>query len=380
MNTRITSILLSIGIVSVSLTHQRVHGGDGGAFADILIDFAPAPGQFVNNPNFNNPAKALGAPVGDGLNSQDTSKVVSLGGFGGVIVLGFSQTVWDDPCNPYGLDAIVFGNAIFALGDPNRRFAEAAVIEISRDANNNGIADDPWYLIRGSHLPDPIAALHAQTWDTNTADPTNPPNNPAWIPTGQSGVWQTINYRLPALFESTVVVNPSGPAASLEGYFGYADCTPVLILGDTDADDIAEQPGMDPQDFYTVADNPFAVGVSPGSGGGDAFDIAWAIDPADGFPAHLDGFDFIRISTAVHFIAGPLGELSAEIGGVSDARADASFFESDTIPGVDVEDLYAFHHTTPADFTGEGAITPADSDLLERCARADEAADIITTP
>ena len=57
---------------------------------------------------------------------------------------------------------------------------------------------------------------------------------------------------------------------------------------------------------------------SSSSGGGDAFDIAWAVD-SSGNPANLDGFDFIRIATAVDVNMGGLGEASSEIDAVADA-------------------------------------------------------------
>lgn len=369
MNTLIALLMAAHAIVAIT-----------DPFADAIIVYDPAPGQFVQSPVFNDPMRALGAPVGGGLFNQDTTKVVTLGGFAGSITLRFDETVWDDPCNPYGLDAIVFGNAIYSGGDVSRRFAEAAVIEIARDENGNGVADDTWFVIPGSHLSaTPADDIRSQTWDDNIGNSANPPNSPSWIPPGMSGIWQTIGYRLPPLFEALVVMNPNGIGATLEGFFGYADCTPVLKLGDTDADDVVESPAMDPAAFYTVADNPFVVGVDAGSCGGDAFDIRWAVDPADGLPARLDGFDFLRISTAVNFIAGPLGELSTEVGGACDTSPDASFYEVDAKPGVDIEDLYAWHASSGMDFTGEQMIDAADSDLLELCVRTGEIGDV-TTP
>src|SRR6185369_4293234 len=95
-------------------------------------------------------------------------------------------------------DAIVFGNAVWVGSNPNRRFAEPAVIEISRDINGNGLPDDPWYLIPGSHLGSITAAPSIQTWDDDIDDPTYPPDNPTWIPPGRTGQWSTITFRLPA--------------------------------------------------------------------------------------------------------------------------------------------------------------------------------------
>ncbi|MFQ5492135.1 MAG: hypothetical protein ACE5GE_15570, partial [Phycisphaerae bacterium] len=75
-------------------------------FAVAVVEFAPAPGQFVQNAQFDDPTRALGPPVGGGEAAADNTSVVSLGGFGGYIVLGFDHTVTDDAANPWGVDAI----------------------------------------------------------------------------------------------------------------------------------------------------------------------------------------------------------------------------------------------------------------------------------
>lgn len=317
-------------------------------FATSVVEYRPAPGQFINAPgakglSFNNPTRALGAPVGGGTLLADNSKIVSLGGFGGSITLAFDHTVTDDPCNPFGLDAIVFGNAVWVSGDPVRRWAECATIEISLDANANGLADDPWFLIPGSSLPSPMSAFRTQAWDNNPATPT-PPANTAWYPTSPAfpnwpAMYTTSAHELPPALRGPLVVNPSGAPPGEEAYFAYADLSPTLLRGDMSGatgvpghdnrlDDAEDVPGLDPARFYTVPDEPWALGVTPGSAGGDAFDIAWAINPLTNAPAGLPGFDFIRITTAVDALAGPggvLGEVSTEVGAVADVRPRIEF-------------------------------------------------------
>lgn len=356
-------------------------GARAGDFADVLVSYDPAPGQFINQAIFNDPTRALGAPVGGGTATPDNSKLVSLGGFGGSITLGFSETVRDDPCNPYGLDAIVFGNALWLGGNANRKWCEAGVIEISRDVNGNGIADDPWYVIPGTHLPpnggSGAPAEHAltQEWDNSAGTPT-PPANVGWYPSpgfhpGFPSSYATTGYRLPALFDAQFITNPNGLTSTTEGYSGYADASPTLILGDMDGDNVVDDPLVTAEQFYTRPDNPYVVGVTPGSAGGDAFDIAWAVDPATGAPAELDGFDFIRISTGAHFIAGVLGEVSTEIGGVARVRAEEAFFDRTGDGAADVEDLYAWERSRD-DVDGDGAIDERDRRMLVRCVRRAE--------
>ncbi|TVQ34246.1 MAG: hypothetical protein EA376_00370 [Phycisphaeraceae bacterium] len=305
--------------------------GRAGDFASEVVEYAPAPGQFINNAQFNDPTKALGAPVGAGTIEGDLTKIVSLGGFGGSITLRFSETVWDDPRNPMGLDFIVFGNAFWLNGVPTQRSGEAAVIEIARDVNGDG-APGTWYVIPGSSMASPPMKAHRERMWTRGSGSSHAPAHPAWYPgethyPGFPDDYTTATYELDAeLIPSgpfAVIENPNGPSAQEEAHWGYGDLSPALRLGDLTGNNVVDAPGMDPADFYTVPDDPFLVGIMPGSGGGDAFDIAWAVDPATGAPANLDGFDFIRISTGLDALMGPggvLGELSVEVGGVARVR------------------------------------------------------------
>ncbi|MEO0632100.1 MAG: hypothetical protein AAFY46_15460, partial [Planctomycetota bacterium] len=174
-------------------------------FATEVVEYSPAPGQFVTNPDFNDPTRALGPPVGGGPLAPNNTSLVSLGGVGGFITLKMPRTVIDDPRNRLGLDAIVFGNTFYVAGDPTRRFAEPGLIEIALDANNNGFADDPFFPIAGSD---------------GTTIPF-PPN-----------------------LNGPILEPPPGFPADTDFIFGYADATPVSELPDT----------ADPADFYTIPD------------------------------------------------------------------------------------------------------------------------------
>jgi hypothetical protein len=355
--------LFGVGLVSTG-------SAPAGDFADCIVEYAPAPGQFVNDSGFNDPARALGAPAGAGILNGNNTGTVTLGGFGGTVTLAFDRRVRDDPRNAFGMDAIIFGNAFWPAADPNRRWAEAAVIEISRDDNGNGLADDAWYIIPGSHAPippaPPVAGVAIRTWDDNIADPANPPALASWIPPGRTGTWTTSGLLLPGdVFGVAVVANPNGPGATAEGVYGYADLSPVLLLGDMDADDVVDEPGKAAAAFYTTPDDPFAVGITGGSGGGDAFDIAWAVDAVTGEPGNLDGFDFLRITTAVDAVIGPLGERSAEIDAVADVRAVITGDWDGSGGAPDVFDLLAylddwFGASDLADVTFDGAVDVFD--------------------
>ncbi len=286
-------------------------------FATRVLEYSPAPGQFVQNPQFNDPVRALGPPgIAGGLAAADNTKCVTLGGYGGTITLGFDHSILANPHNPHGMDFIVYGNGFYVGGDPTRRHAECGIIEVSRDDNHNGLADDVWYLIPGSHLSPPIARTSV-TWNAATLNPT-------WVPPGRSGTWYSSGYLLPvATFgASPILVNSLGTGA--EQVWGYADLAPTLLLGDTGADNTVADPNADPALFYTIPDDPLTIGVSPGSGGGSAIAIRWAVDPSTGLPAHLDRIDFVRISTGINAVHPILGEISTEIGAVADVRPVSS--------------------------------------------------------
>ncbi|MGH7131347.1 MAG: GC-type dockerin domain-anchored protein [Phycisphaerales bacterium] len=282
-----------------------------------MIDYSPAPGQNVNNPAYNDPARALSAPIGGGMLAADNSKVVTLGGWGGSITLGFDHPILNRPptaTNPRGCDFIVFGNAFLVGGDPDRRWAEPAMIEVSRDANGNDLADDEWFVIRGSHLP----AAPAAAIVTATLHGSDFPA--AWLPPGKdaTSVWMVTTYRLDdVVFTAGAVLQNPLAGTGESGVWGYADCGPVLLTGDLDADDVIDNSAAAPEHFFTIPTDPMRTGISKFSGGGDAIDISWAVRN-DGSPAGLTQIDFVRITTAVNVVRGALGEASSEISGVAE--------------------------------------------------------------
>lgn len=351
---------MSIVLVILCGVSASEAGSGQSPFAVIVHDYSPAPGQFVSDTRFDNPVEALGAPNGAGTRDGNAASVVSLGGFGGSITLGFDHTVEDDPLNPFGVDAIVYGNAIWMNHSPQQHWAECATIEISLDVNGNGLPDDPWYLIPGSHIVARRPTRTTMTWDDNVDDATYPPTDSSWLPPGAFGVWTTAAYALPAsVFGATVVVNPAS-GTSVEAIYGYADYSPTLVLGDLNGDNIVDDPSIAPEEFYTVPDDPLTVGITPGSGGGDAFDIAWAIDPATGEPAHLRGFDFIRLTTAVDSVSPVFGEKSAEIDAVADVAPDP-FGDADDDDDIDLEDI-AWHQNC----FGAGASAASPCERMDR--------------
>ncbi len=230
-------------------------------WADVVIEYSADNAAS----GFTTPAVALGAPKGLSPSVPlNEGNVVSLGDPSGNprgrIVLKFNTPVTDDPANPFGLDCIVYSNAFWVGGNPQKRFQEPGIIEISDDGTT-------WFLIPGSrgysYAGGQLPLVSEPTGDTN-------------LGAGQ------------ALLLAGTITNPNtldvatGPE-TVEFNWGYMEMSPTLA------------PYLD---NYVRPDDPFEVGVTARSGGGDAFDIAWAID-SSGDPAFLTQFQYIRISPFV---------------------------------------------------------------------------------
>ena len=132
-----------------------INGPDGpvaprGFFANRLVDYRPAPGQFVHR--YGSGAAALGPPDGS---------VVTLGGLGGTLTVELPVAL----TNRSGVDFVVWGNALYRGGDARKRWAEPAVVEVSANLTD-------WFVLRGSLFagaaPASMAATatHVRTNDT----------------------------------------------------------------------------------------------------------------------------------------------------------------------------------------------------------------------
>lgn len=141
--------------VTVSFDESVTTPEGSQAYITKVLDFMPAVGQFTNTlPAYEEGdtqeimnQKVLNA-IGNGNNSM-----ISLGGWGGYVVVGFDHTIENKP----GLrDFRVLGNAFYAASNPKPDApvggsCEPGIIQVAYDKNKNGVPDeDEWYEIAGS--------------------------------------------------------------------------------------------------------------------------------------------------------------------------------------------------------------------------------------
>ncbi|MHC4661024.1 MAG: PKD domain-containing protein [Planctomycetota bacterium] len=234
-------------------------------FANAIWEFVPAPGEYVNNPSYNDPEVILGEPYVGALGS-DPGEEVSLGGFGGYIVMRFYNPLTNDPDNPRGIDLIIYGNAFATSADGTKVWKEPGYVEVMEDTNGNGLPDEKWYLIPGSHLDPPLSRL-PRTW--SMLDGHFP--LPMYYPT----------YPHPITLEAfllpvTVLFDPTS---------GYVDCNPLRPDGDGNS--------------YNTPDDPDTPGIDEGSCGGDSIDFEGVVDPDTGEPAPITRVDFVKITNGL---------------------------------------------------------------------------------
>lgn len=134
-------------------TPENPDDSDGmAAYADKVLDYVPAPTQYMNTTTT---AYVEGFTTKQQVLDYATERLqkkslLSLGAYGGYIVLGFSQPV---PNVAGEYDFKIYGNANYnpnAWQDRPGGSAEPGIVLVSKDENGNGQPDDTWYELAGS--------------------------------------------------------------------------------------------------------------------------------------------------------------------------------------------------------------------------------------
>ena len=227
-------------------------------------EYYPAPGQFVNSmPEYEDGDDADDIRIkADEAIAENNRGMISLGGWGGYVVLGFDHMVLN---RPNANDLLVLGNAFVGSAEPG-------VVMVSYDANSNGKPDDEWYELAGSEYTNP-KTIHDYSVTYRRGEYGN--QYPKWVEEDEIAFKGT---RLPDNYKD---LSGEGTYYVLYSYpYGYADNYPN--------DSLQAQ-----------------------------LDIDWAVD-AEGNKVSLPGIHFVKVYTALHQQCGWLGETSTEIMGAED--------------------------------------------------------------
>ncbi|MCM1450614.1 MAG: hypothetical protein NC082_09735 [Clostridiales bacterium] len=255
-----------------------------------VYEYMPAPGQFINE-NIELLTKESANEWAQ--NRINSNQFVSLGAFGGYIVMGLDHSILSRGST---YDFYVAGNAFLSgMGGSN----EPGIVWVMQDTNGNHLPDDQWYELAGSDSFDqgtirdfsityyrPSAPGLDVTWQASDGSEglvkylpqfhKQGHYYPLWIDAGEYTLKGT-------LLSSKNSQNPNTGFWNNAPYeWGYADNVGSDALGGT----------------------PQRTG----------FRISNAID-GDGKKIQLDFIDFVKIQTAVLANSGILGEISTEVCG-----------------------------------------------------------------
>jgi len=370
-----------------------------------VYDYQPAPGQFINTL----PACSEGEPKdsvlarcrasicgytdtvtatvrGQTYTRIDTTwaqSMVSLGGFGGYIVVGFDHPV----VNMHTYDFEIWGNAFASERTVTGGSCEPGIVMVGVDVDGDGVPSDAdaWYELAGSEYRHPTtqhgyqityyrpdenktrtpstttSALNDTTyirWTSN--DVLNPdstsgymsrnvyhsqPYWPIWLQDSA-----TLSYSGAKLRCNYTDLGDNGGNAYFVQYFfdyGYVDNLPNNT------------------DMISAGDDYMERLVNPG------FKIDWAVD-ADGNSVNLPYINFIKVYNCMNQYLGWIGETSTEVAGGIDYHPDAVVPEGITgdVNGdgevsiadvnVIVDLILSGGYSLPADVNSDGEVTIAD--------------------
>ncbi len=282
--------------------YRREVSGSSKADWSMVFDYTPAPGQFINElktGGFDGTQTTMEAAIAYAEQRMSDENWVSLGGFGGYIVVGFDHSI--DNSGDY--DLAILGNSFSGSSEPG-------IVWVMQDENGDGEPNDTWYELAGSETG---KAETVQNYAVTYYRPSGAGMPVQWSDNlGNNGEVDYLaqfhrqEYYYPLWIEADsytltgTCLAPRNYDASGNGSYwvneeydwGYADnFSPIDRLGE--------------------GDNSNAVANV------NYFDISKAID-CDGEPINLEFIDFVKVQCGVNAKSGWLGELSTEVFGFFD--------------------------------------------------------------
>ena len=268
--------------------------GDSVRFPDFLIDFLPAPGQFVNiAPGLPEHAESIIGQTG----------LVSLGGYGGYITVGFNSPITNDSTHAYGVDFSVIGNAYEGSSEPG-------IVMVMEDNNHNGKADEQWYELQGEDYQSKGTYHNYELTYYNIDDTTV-----TWKDNlGESGTVLRNGYHAQSYYPASDIYNTAnadsitfkGTKLSSKSYEDSPGHWVNPSFGYGYADNHQVNYGV----ALNIPDNPTTEALE--GCGGDAFDLDWAIDD-QGNKVILDSVYFVKVYCAIADANPVIGDVSTEV-------------------------------------------------------------------
>lgn len=305
-----TSVLV-VCVDATEAQRMRPAGSSSSMACTTVFEWVPAPGQFIGETQtggMTGNETTLEAANSWAEMRLESGNYVSLGGFGGYIIVGFDHSIPAGEGGDY--DFAVQANAFLNAGSGEGGSNEPGIVWVMQDVNGNGIPDDEWYELRGS---DSGVATTLYDYAVTYYRPAAPRMPVQWTDNiGNSG---TIDYL--AAFHRQDYYYPAWIEADSYTLRGTRLKDRTTQNTDTGLWDNS------PFDWGYVdnigADNLGAEDANTGQGQRNGFLIKNAMQP-DHTSIKLQYVDFVKIQTGVNSKAGWLGEVSTEVCGVAQLK------------------------------------------------------------
>ena len=269
-----------------------------------VFEYTPAPGQFINETKtggFDGTQTTAEAACRYAEERFNNDIWVSLGGFGGYIVVGFDHSI--DNTGSY--DFAVLGNSFNGSSEPG-------IVWVMQDENGDGEPNDTWYELAGSETG---KAETIQNYAVTYYRPSEPQQPVKWSDNmGNSGQidylkqYHRQEYYYPLWIEADSYTL-TGTCLEARNYDASTNGTywvnPHYDWGYAD--------NFSPIDRLTDNENVNA------DINANHFKISNAID-ASGKHKQLDFIDFVKVQVGVNTKSGWLGEVSTEVCGFYDYK------------------------------------------------------------
>lgn len=292
--------LMSLSLASCNkddeITVDPIPDEDTEAVAEFkVMEYMPAPGQFINE-------KSSGFV---NVNTMDEASeyaqkrlangdFVSLGAWGGYIVVRSLTPVE----NSRSYDFVVYGNAFDTSNEPG-------IVWVMQDTNGNGLPDDEWFELKGSHY-------NLEGYERNYSVTYFRPD-----PENGDIKWEDSNGATGYVNRHIVHKQSSYYPAWIgkDSYTLYGSKLPLQVYTDPVTGIVSNEPFK-----CGYADNNGEDSLIADENGRtiqkNFFKISDAID-ANGNPVELKSIDFIKVQTAINGSTPIMGENSTEICGFS---------------------------------------------------------------
>lgn len=287
---------LTVHVCPAEGRFYRPKSSASAAACDKVYEFLPAPGQFVND---GYAAATLDEACTAAERLFASGSYVSLGGFGGFIVVGFDHSI----DNSGGYDFAVGGNSFDSSSEPG-------IVWVMQDENGDGLPNDTWYELGGSEYGKPETV---QNYAVTYYKPASEGMDVQWTDNrGDKGSIGHLSFHAQGYFPAWVATDHytlRGTRLEARNYDQSGDGTYWIL----------------PPYEWGYADNYSSVDRMTKSRRADAdinanrFRISDAV-AYDGRPANLKYIDFVKIQTGLNLTCGWLGEASTEVLGIYDCR------------------------------------------------------------